>query len=422
MNLIYRRAVPEDAAACVDLRGKTRENPFSVEQLRAIGVTLESWREGIRNDTLPGYVCLSGSEIVGYCFGDKATGEIAVLAVLPDYENKGIGKSLLNEMVQHFKGLGFRRLFLGCSSDPRARSYGFYRHLGWRSTGILNAAQDEVLEYFLSHEARSQNEVGNIDDPSGDLTPPARQPSHGKLVTVLMGAAVLANLAILPYSVELMPEDTQELLWVSLTFGLVFQLAILYGCIEVGLHLGPPIGIKTPLLFGLLGGERLEKPALRKILGVALGGGAAVGLILWGLSELLVPHFPKPRIPVPQLRPFAGFLASIGAGISEEIMFRFGCMTLIALLGVRLFRQENSPAPMIWTANVLAALLFGIAHLPQTVMFFDFTATVLFAVLALNGVLGVFCGWLLWRYGLVSAMLAHFSADIVLKVLVPLIQ
>src|SRR4051794_2705042 len=122
MNVVYRRAIPEDTPACIDLRGKTRENSLSVEQLKAIGVTLETWTSDIAEETLPGYVCLSGDKIVGYCFGVKGTGEIAVLALLPEFENRGIGKTLLNKMVQDFKSLGFNRLFLGCSSNPKTRS------------------------------------------------------------------------------------------------------------------------------------------------------------------------------------------------------------------------------------------------------------------------------------------------------------
>lgn len=149
MDVVYRRALPEDAEQCVDLRGRTRENAISVERLKALGITVESWRNGIQVGRLPGYVCLSnGRRIVGYCFGARHTGEIVVLAVLPAYEGIGIGRTLLNAMVQDFKDLGFNRLFLGCSPDPQIRSYGFYRHLGWRSTGTFDAAQDEVLEYF----------------------------------------------------------------------------------------------------------------------------------------------------------------------------------------------------------------------------------------------------------------------------------
>jgi ribosomal protein S18 acetylase RimI-like enzyme len=93
---------------------------------------------------------LAGGKIVGYCFGAKETGEIGVLAVLPAFENRGVGRALLNRMAQDFRNLGFDRLFLGCSPNTQARSHGFYRHLGWRPTGTLDAAQDEILEYFPS--------------------------------------------------------------------------------------------------------------------------------------------------------------------------------------------------------------------------------------------------------------------------------
>ena len=53
---------------------------------------------------------------------------------------------LLDLMVADLRARGFERLFLGCSADPRVRSHGFYRHLGWRSTGTVDAAGDEVLE------------------------------------------------------------------------------------------------------------------------------------------------------------------------------------------------------------------------------------------------------------------------------------
>ena len=157
MTLSYRPATPEDAQACVDIRGKTRENSFSIDQLKAVGVTPESWRNGIADGSFPGYVCLAEGSIIGYCFGDRPTGEVIVLAVLPEWEGKGIGKSLLSKMVQEFANLGFERLFLGCSVDPSTRSYGFYRHLGWRSTGTRDALNDEILEYF----PRSSTDASN---------------------------------------------------------------------------------------------------------------------------------------------------------------------------------------------------------------------------------------------------------------------
>jgi len=150
MQITYRQAVPEDTPACIELRGRTRENAFSVEELKALGITLESWQTGIADGSLPGHVALVDGELAGYCFGDRDTGEIAVLALLPAYEGQGVGKALLALMVDEFKALGFQRLFLSCSPDPQVRSHGFYRHLGWKPTGEFDAAGDEVLAYVPS--------------------------------------------------------------------------------------------------------------------------------------------------------------------------------------------------------------------------------------------------------------------------------
>ena len=89
---------------------------------------------------------MASEEMAGYCYGSSTTGEVIVLALQPAYEGLGIGRELLNLVVVHLRSLGHHRLFLGCASDPAVRSYGFYRHLGWRSTGAVDHYGDEVLE------------------------------------------------------------------------------------------------------------------------------------------------------------------------------------------------------------------------------------------------------------------------------------
>lgn len=146
MDVTYRTAVPSDAPACIDLRGRTRENAFSAERLAGLGITVDSWGAGIEDGSLPGHVAEVDGLMVGYCFGDRDSGEIVVLALLPEWEGKGVGKILLARVVQDLRAMGFDRLFLGCAEDPALRSHGFYRHLGWRPTGEIDALGDEVLE------------------------------------------------------------------------------------------------------------------------------------------------------------------------------------------------------------------------------------------------------------------------------------
>lgn len=149
MTITYRPALAADAEACIVLRTQTRENAVTRAELAAAGITRETWAAGIDAGLYPGVVALDGDVLAGYCFGHRDTGEIVVLALLPPYEGLGVGKTLLNRVVGLLRKQGHSRVFLGCATDPAVRSYGFYRHLGWRSTGALNDAGDEVLEYLL---------------------------------------------------------------------------------------------------------------------------------------------------------------------------------------------------------------------------------------------------------------------------------
>lgn len=146
MDWEFRPARPQDAKECIRVRGLTRENAVSEQRLHALGITADTWSGDIASGKLPGFVGCVGGQVVGYCFGVKATGEIAVLALLPDYERQGMGRELLGRVVSLLLAGGHKRLFLACTTDSSVRSYGFYRHLGWRSTGRMDGHGDEILE------------------------------------------------------------------------------------------------------------------------------------------------------------------------------------------------------------------------------------------------------------------------------------
>lgn len=138
--------MPADATECLRLRGLTRENAISTERLASLGITAQSWASGIESGSLVGWVAIGQTKMAGYCFGDRTSGEVVVLALLPAFEGQGLGRSLLGRVTASLIAAGHSRLFLGCATDPVLRSYGFYRHLGWRSTGKLDACGDEILE------------------------------------------------------------------------------------------------------------------------------------------------------------------------------------------------------------------------------------------------------------------------------------
>ncbi len=119
-----------------------------------------------------------------------------------------------------------------------------------------------------------------------------------------------------------------------------------------------------------------------------------------------------------------GALASFSAGVTEEVIFRLFGVTVLAWIGSFLFKDaEGRPIPAVfWIANILIAVGFGIAHLPATALVgIPLTPLVITRAIVLNGVGGVIFGWLYWTRGLESAMVAHFSTDIVLHVILVLV-
>jgi membrane protease YdiL (CAAX protease family) len=106
-------------------------------------------------------------------------------------------------------------------------------------------------------------------------------------------------------------------------------------------------------------------------------------------------------------------------GIYEEILTRLFLLSLFAWLGMKLFQKDKTKLGGIvfWLANILAAILFGLGHLPTVSLVMPITPVVVAAALLLNGVAGIAFGYLYRKRGLESAMIAHFCADFVIYVL-----
>ena len=72
---------------------------------------------------------------------------------------------------------------------------------------------------------------------------------------------------------------------------------------------------------------------------------------------------------------------------------------------------------MVWTAIVLAALLFGIAHLPAMAALVALTPLIVIRTVLLNALGGLLFGWLFWQRSLEVAMVAHAAFHVGLFVL-----
>lgn len=248
-----------------------------------------------------------------------------------------------------------------------------------------------------------------------------------KLFLTLLIACIFGTIAVLPYTLTLQGELLQNLpvpLYVLLAAQLV-QAIVLFGlAIFIGLHLARKVGLGLPILEGWLEGREV-KSYFKSILGISIGLGILAGILIIGLDMLF--SFAGVSINVTQasVNPPAwqGFLASFYGGINEEVLLRLFVMTLIAWMISRIKRtEEGKPASAgMWLAIIIAAVIFGIGHLPAVMAITTLTPLVIVRTIVLNAVGGIIFGWLYWKKGLESAMISHFSADIVLHVMLPLI-
>jgi len=120
-------------------------------------------------------------------------------------------------------------------------------------------------------------------------------------------------------------------------------------------------------------------------------------------------------------------LASTSAGIGEEMLFRLFVLSFWAMLLDLLLGRWIQKEIVFWTANSIAAVVFGAAHLPTVMALYGVTnlagipPLVLVEVFLLNGMLGLIAGVRYRRDGLVAAAGIHFWADIVWHVIWPLL-
>ena len=234
------------------------------------------------------------------------------------------------------------------------------------------------------------------------------------LALFLFGLALLGALAVLPYAFSLSKDalSKAKLPKPVLAIASFVQTAVLMAiAVGVGLLAARPVGLGAPYIQAFLSGTPVS-PRFLDLLPVAIGLGV-LSFVILALFERFVfaPHVPPSlRNSDANAKPWMRFLASFYGGIDEEILTRL------------FFWQNPSGLPAdgaFWLAIVLSAVLFGLGHLPATRALTPLTSMLIFRAVVLNGVAGIAFGWLFWRYGLEIAMVAHFSADILLHVLAP---
>ncbi|WP_158058029.1 CPBP family intramembrane glutamic endopeptidase [Halorussus halophilus] len=271
--------------------------------------------------------------------------------------------------------------------------------------------------------------MNQATDTTSTVARPTGNASFGKRFVALFALGMVGVIAVGISTatgeggVPGLPEVSTPVLAVLVMVQPALLLAL---AVAVGTLLAPRVGLTSHVDERVRGGPSVLG-SLREELLLAIGVGGLTFVAVVGGDVLFAPFVAESleaATPVAQTQTISGLLASLPVrlfygGITEELLLRWGVLTLFAwaihAVLARFGNAGETLAPATaWVAIVLAALLFGVGHLPALASMVELTPALIVRTVALNAVAGIGFGWLYWRKSLEAAMVAHATFHVVL--------
>lgn len=244
--------------------------------------------------------------------------------------------------------------------------------------------------------------------------------SFGKTFFALFGLGLLGIFSLLPViesQLQNLPSEVVEMphsLLVALS--LINPLILMLIAVVVGNLVAYRVGLRSLVAEKVSQGKPLF-PQLRTNLPLAFGLGFLFAFVVTGLDRVINPFEGTELVVEPTT--ISGLfkqllLGLLYGGIVEELMLRWGVMSLLVWIIWRVFQRGHGPVhvALVWVAIIFAAVLFGVGHLPALAGIVELTPLIVFRTIFLNALGGILFGWLYWRHNLEIAMVAHAAGHV----------
>lgn len=233
----------------------------------------------------------------------------------------------------------------------------------------------------------------------------------------LFGIGLIGILSLLTVNIPLPPEIEKELLkkltpqQIKLVL-LINPSILLLIMVTVGTILYDKLNFRVPIIEQLIG-KNTGNIDLGGILKFGMIGGIASGVLLGAVSLLFLPLLPPEFIEAGEKLKLTLAGRFLYGGFTEEIMMRFGFMTVVVWVFYKLVK-ELKPS-VYWGGIIVAAIMFGLGHLPLAFQLVENPPIELITyILVGNSIGGIIFGWLYWKKGLESAIVAHVFTHVIL--------
>ena len=226
----------------------------------------------------------------------------------------------------------------------------------------------------------------------------------------MAGSAAMTAM-VLPQLLGQMLVPLPAPLWVISLAGLAQSALLLALAVWAGVRLAPLVGLRAPAFEAVVTGRPIG-PAIRSQLPSGLIAGALGGILLFAAFRYAPAAVAKlqDRFAIPIVA------RVVYGGFTEELLLRWGLMTALVWSAWRFLQQRRGPvrAGLVWPAIAVSALMFAAGHLPAaSVLLGTLDVPIVAFVIGVNTAFGLLFGYLYWRHGLESAMIAHAMAHLV---------
>lgn len=197
---------------------------------------------------------------------------------------------------------------------------------------------------------------------------------------------------------------------------LIQPLVLLTAAVVVGVALGDRVGLRAPAAHALATGSNVST-ALRPQLRPGIVGGLAGGAAIVVVAAVWLPRLPSEFVDAAESLDVPLATRFLYGGITEEILMRWGFMTLVVwVLHKTIGRHAPKPPTFVYiVAIAVSALLFGAGHLGVAALLApQLTLSIVGYIVVANALFALVAGYLFWRFGLEAAMVAHVMAHVVL--------
>lgn len=237
----------------------------------------------------------------------------------------------------------------------------------------------------------------------------------------LLGVLTLLSIDLSAQLAAIMPADAPPLPLDSLQFRLLslIQPAVLLTiATAVGVWLAPKVNLFAPAAQALVNGESISNALKPQIL-PGIVGGLVGGIAIVLFAQWWLPNLPAEFVAAAEKTTLPALTRFLYGGITEEILLRWGFMTLLVWIPYRLFTQRTGhiPASFYIVAILISAIIFGVGHLGIAALLAQgLTPSLIAYVVIANALFGLVAGYLFWRFGLEAAIIAHIFAHVAMLI------